>query len=161
MVGNAHYARCRDLGAQGASIAYTYQRRTGRLDVAFTGHGTSPSGWVGWGINPSGWGMVGSSVLVAFQAHNGTNVLPFKLSPAVQAGMRLHTTAIDFPIIAKRAIIQGSSFTIFASLLLRPSQSTALNFVWNRGSAVSGFSPLPHSLLPQDLRGFTSIDVAE
>lgn len=161
VVGRSVYQRCQDLGAQGASIAYTYSRLTRRLDVAFMGVGVGGGGgWVGWGVNPTAWGMMGSSVLVAFQAHNGTNVLPFKLSPAAQAGQRLVSGPIDLSVVSRAAYIRGSSYTIWASLQLHPSQSTSLNMVWNRGSSVVNFSPLPHSLLPQDVRGFTSIDVA-
>ncbi|MCO5562402.1 hypothetical protein L7F22_016029 [Adiantum nelumboides] len=160
IVGRRVYQRCKDLGVQEASIAYTYNRATHRLEVAFFGQ-AKQGGWVGWGINPTAWGMVGSSVLVAFQGHNGTNVLPFKLSPAAQAGQRLVSGTVDMSIISRQAIIRGGSFIIMASLQLRPSQPTVLNMIWNRGTAVAGFSPLPHSLLPQDLRGFTSINVAD
>lgn len=157
--GRRLYSKCASLSSQGASLAYTYSRATRRLDIAFSSTAVSPGGWVGWGINPTGWGMVGSSVLVAFQAVNGSNVLPYKLTAAAEAGDRVICSPVDMAILSKSVQISGVHMTIFATIQLRPGQ-TSLNMVWNRGSSVRNFSPQPHSLLPANLGSFTTIDVA-
>jgi hypothetical protein len=102
---------CVALPVQGAALAWTYHSSNHSADLAFSGTAGSSSGWVGWGINPTAAGsMVGSSALVAFQSSaNGSNVLPYKLTAAIQSFQDpCACSPIDIVVTATAVEISGA-----------------------------------------------------
>eukprot|EP00250_Pteridium_aquilinum_P014560 c22061_g1_i1 orf=343-1476(+) len=155
-----NFTKCAALPTQGAMLAWTFYEDNSTLSIAFAGTAPSSSGWVGWGINPDKPGtMVGSSALIAFSARNGSNVLPYKLTSAVQFLTEpLTCSPVDLVIETTAVEIQGTSMSFFAALRLPPNKTT-LNHIWNRGSGVLSFQPQQHGLSAADLLGSQSIDM--
>ncbi|KAH7437689.1 hypothetical protein KP509_05G084200 [Ceratopteris richardii] len=155
---SVNFAKCASLPTQKAMLAWTFYENNLTLTVGFTGEAPSTSGWVGWGINPLVAGqMVGSSVLIAFTAENGSNVLPYKLTDSVQAlAEPLRCSPVDIVIESTAVEIQGASMSIFAALKL-PSNKTVINHIWNGGPNVKSYQPQEHGLSANDLNDHTQI----
>ncbi|MCO5602846.1 hypothetical protein L7F22_056985 [Adiantum nelumboides] len=148
--GSVHsFVNCLDLPAQGASIAWTLADDSlstqgyYELELAFSGTAPSKSGWVGWGLNPDKPQMAGSSVWVAFNAANGSTLLPYQLTPATLAGAPLKCSPVDYVVKASSVEISGMAMSMLLTLHLNASMPTTLNHVWNRGASVSAFQPSP------------------
>lgn len=154
-----NFTTCASLPAQSASLAWTFFSNNNTLNIAFAGTAASASGWVGWGINPVSKYMVESSVLIAFPAHNGSNLLPYKLTTEVQLQTTpLVCSPVDLIIKSTAVEISGTSMSMFATLQL-PNNKTVLNHVWNKGSAVTNFQPMAHSLDGDGILGFETLDM--
>jgi len=156
-----------DLEAQGASIAWTFFPHNKTLDIVFSGHMISSSGWIGWGINPLAPNtMVGTTALIAFRGPSGSAiVLPYYLDNAVktqQAALVPNKTMRDFGVVQSSIVLSSSSSSspamIFATLTLG-SNPTSLNHVWNRGVAVKGYSPGIHGTSVDDLKCTKSVEM--
>eukprot|EP00250_Pteridium_aquilinum_P010302 c19279_g1_i1 orf=263-1489(-) len=160
---NKTFANCNDLQVQEASIAWSLDAQNGTLEVLFSGTAPAAGGWVGWGINPSGLSMDGTQAFIAFQAPNGSTILTYNVTTNTEAGAPLACTPISLRVLDMGVEISGMRINIFVSLLLPSNQSNAttlLNHVWNRGPAVSGFQPAPHSFSPKDLSGLKTINMS-
>ncbi|KAJ7518201.1 hypothetical protein O6H91_21G058800 [Diphasiastrum complanatum] len=105
--------------------------------------------------------MVGTSALIGFKDAQGTSMMQqYKLTAAVQNQLAALSPGVTDLVVLDKAIeISGTKFLMFASLQLKPNQTT-VNFIWNRGPSVSGNSPQPHSTSLADLQGRTSIDMS-
>ncbi|KAH7427783.1 hypothetical protein KP509_10G059700 [Ceratopteris richardii] len=167
------FTNCLDLPAQGASIAWTLSEPSSsstvpqqkgqyyELDVAFWGTAPEVGGWVGWGLNPSRPQMVGASVWIAYDAANGTNVLPYRLTAEVAGGEPLRCSAVDYEVTNSAASVTGGgrNIALRVSLRVNTSVNPTLYHVWNRGSSVSNFQPSPHSMQTSDLLSVAQIDM--
>ncbi|MCO5569910.1 hypothetical protein L7F22_023624 [Adiantum nelumboides] len=165
--GSVHsFVNCLDLPTQGASIAWTLTDDSlstqgyYKLELAFSGTAPSESGWVGWGLNPDKPQMAGSSVWVAFNATNGSTLLPYRLTPATLGGAPLKCSPVDYVVKASSVKISGMAMSMLLMLHLNASMPTTLNHVWNRGASVSTFQPSPHSMQANDLKTLAHIDMS-
>eukprot|EP00250_Pteridium_aquilinum_P016487 c23127_g1_i1 orf=294-1541(+) len=171
--GSVHtFVNCVDLQVQGASIAWTLVLSNSSnssssssqdynvLDLAFSGSATATEGWVGWGLNPDRPQMVGSSTFLAYNAANGSNLLPYRLTTATLGGTPLACSPIDYTVAASAVQISGVAMSMLLTLHLNASLPLTLNHVWNRGPSVSQFHPAPHSTQANDLKAFTQIDMS-
>ncbi|BBN02509.1 hypothetical protein MPTK1_2g15890 [Marchantia polymorpha subsp. ruderalis] len=163
------YAMCTDLQNQGCTLSWSFLptgalQGGGILDVAFRTTLTGARGWAAWGINLElARSMVGTNALIAFNATNGTNVLPYKLPSNLRnpSPPLLAASPIDLEVLSSHADIVPTTLetTIYASIRL-PANLTTLNQVWNRGPAVAGFSPLIHDQTAATLSAYGTLDVS-
>lgn len=162
------FTKCTDLQNQGSTLSWSFQPPSdaansnlgGIFDVAFRTRLTSSGGWAAWGINfdvPES--MEGTNALIAFNADNGSNVLPYKLTTAVKNnGAPLVCSPIDLVVLASGVEIANTQeVTIFATVRLPPNL-TVINQVWNRGSSVTNYRALTHAITRDTISAYGTLD---
>ncbi|RDX63969.1 Cytochrome b561 and DOMON domain-containing protein, partial [Mucuna pruriens] len=142
---NRVFATCRDLPELSAYLHWTYERASGKLEIAFQHAGiTSTSRWVAWAINPGNnpdQAMIGAQALVAIpQSSGGPRVYT---SSIANTNTQLEEGPIRYPVSGLTATYQNNQVTIFATLTL-PNDTTSVLHVWQDGP-VSGSTPQEHS----------------
>ncbi|KAL5097496.1 hypothetical protein RYX36_001823 [Vicia faba] len=143
---NQKFTTCRDLPELASFLHWTFDRTTGKLDIAFRHAGiTSNDKWVSWAINPHNdltSSMNGAQALVAITQSSGTPRA--YTSSIVNSGTQLAESNISYSHSKLSATHANGEVTIFATINL-PSGTTSLVHLWQDGS-MSGSSPLPHLL---------------
>ncbi|KAL3683698.1 hypothetical protein R1sor_001720 [Riccia sorocarpa] len=150
------FQNCNSLPKLGASLAWSFNKSSRHFDFAYRATLPNSGGWAGWGLRPdSKPSMPGSSAFIAFNAANGTNVLPYllQLTPT-------NATAIKLEVVGNlSAVINGTDVAFGGTLKLKENQ-TLLNQIWNVGASVSGYTPQQHSLSGANLESFSQLDVS-
>lgn len=150
------YASCNDLSTLNAALAWTYFPTNGSIDIAFRATPAASAGWVGWGINPTATAMVGTQALIAFKHSNGSTVVD---TYNIVAQAPPSPSNISITVSNKSAVFENTGqITIFATLTLT-SNKTAVNHVWQVGSAVNGLVPQAHANNQANLASATTIDL--
>ncbi|CAL5183995.1 unnamed protein product [Lathyrus oleraceus] len=156
---NEKFTSCRDLPQLTSYLHWTFDRTTGKLDIAFRHTGiTSTNQWVSWAINPNNdltSAMTGAQALVAILQSSGS---PRAYTSSIaNAGTQLTESRISYNHSNLRATHVSDEVTIFATINL-PSGVTSLVHLWQDGS-VSGGSPQPHAMNNGNLNSKESLDL--
>ncbi|KAJ1400342.1 DOMON domain [Sesbania bispinosa] len=142
---NKRFSTCRDLPHLTSYLHWTYDKSTGKLDIAFRYSGiTSTDTWVAWAINPRnklGSAMIGAQTLVAIPQSNGSPIA--YTSSITSTRTRLQEGSISYPVSGLTATYQNNEVTIFATLTL-PNGTTSFVHLWQDGP-LSGSTPQEHS----------------
>eukprot|EP01018_Ginkgo_biloba_P014073 Gb_13629 [translate_table: standard] len=153
--GTRKFGSCNSLSALGATLAWTYHKKNGSVDLAFRAKPAASSGWVAWGINPNGTGMIGTQALIAFKHSNGSIIVDtYDVESKVAT---LKPSKISLTLTNKSAEFVNGEIKIFATVSL-PSKKSTVNQVWQVGSAVNGLYPKVHSFATANLQSMGSID---
>ncbi|XP_027332718.1 cytochrome b561 and DOMON domain-containing protein At5g47530-like [Abrus precatorius] len=142
---NKVFSTCRDLPQLTSYLHWTYDKASGKLDIAFIHAGiTSTNRWVAWAINPKndlGRAMVGAQALVAIPQSSGSPKA--YTSSIANTDTQLQEGSISYPVSGLTATYQNNEVTIFATLTL-PNDTTSFVHVWQDGP-LSGGTPQEHS----------------
>ncbi|KAK1292592.1 hypothetical protein QJS10_CPB17g02048 [Acorus calamus] len=151
---NRLFSSCNSLPQLSASIHWNYTPNNGSVHIAYRAS-ISSNEWVAWGINPTSSTMVGSQVLVAFQASNGTFIAyPTQLTNYTPP---LVSESLSFAVSDVSAEQANGVATIFATIVL-PGNGTTVNQVWQAGPVSSG-KPGQHSLATANLNSHSSLNL--
>ncbi|CAI9090162.1 OLC1v1024871C1 [Oldenlandia corymbosa var. corymbosa] len=164
------FEKCMSLPSQDASLAWTFHAHNSTLDLVFFGTFISPSGWVGFGINPTSPEMTGTRALIAFPDPNSGQIvlLPYILDPTVKLQKNpLLSQPLDIHLLTSSAALyggrmatvhDGANIQIHATIKLTQNK-TLINFVWNRGLYVQGYSPTIHPTTENDLSSTSTVNI--
>ncbi|KAI4298784.1 hypothetical protein L6164_032302 [Bauhinia variegata] len=132
--GNRVFSTCRDLPQLSSYLHWTYDRVTGKLDLAYRHGGiTANDKWVAWAINSDNnleQSMINAQGLVAIPQSSGTPRV--YTSPISGYGTSLAEGTISYNSSGLSATHQNNEIIIFATLML-PTGTTTLVHLWQEG----------------------------
>ncbi|KAH6764385.1 hypothetical protein C2S52_013333, partial [Perilla frutescens var. hirtella] len=148
---------------QGAEFAWSFDKASRRLDIAFAAKLRHETGWLAWGLNPMGPHMVGTQALVGIRRRDGSlekytyNVsAPTKTQrcPLVPEEIGLKMSRFEFFYMEALEY-----YVILATILLTDEfNPSSTNVVWQIGEGVAGNQLLMH---PRSLQSFDSTAVLD
>ncbi|KAF3782040.1 Cytochrome b561 and DOMON domain-containing protein [Nymphaea thermarum] len=146
---NKTFDACTDLLSLNAYLHWTYSSATHSASIAYRATPGSPGGWVAWGINPTGHGMVGTQALLGF-VHSG-NITVYSTSVN---DMKPKLAAENLATYSKLSgELSGREFLIYAVVNLPAGNFASVSYTWQTGPVQTG-RPLPHPILPSNLKSF-------
>ncbi|KAL5574935.1 hypothetical protein UlMin_016634 [Ulmus minor] len=151
------FTNCTDLPYLNSFFHWTYDRSSGKLDMAYRHTGVSASTWVAWAINPTTLSpaMPGAQSLVAYpQSGSAPKVYT---SPIQGYSTQLAEGNLQYEVTNLTASYENNEMIIFGTWSL-PTNMTSINQLWQDGP-LSGGSPQVHSTGNPNINSKGTLDV--
>ncbi|KAL3635699.1 hypothetical protein CASFOL_020246 [Castilleja foliolosa] len=152
------YANCNPLPTLDSYLHWNYHPSNNTVDIAYRHTGITSSNWVAWSLNPNGPHMIGAQCLVAFV--NSTGIPHPFTSPITGYTTMLQEGPLSFGVPRIAAEFRNNTEMIIYATIELPPGRTNFTHIWQHGIVSSSGAFKAHSMAPQHLSSFATIDFA-